>query len=504
MKKILICFIITLLFSYSLFSQQSINYDISFFPYTITDTLYKDSLTYNKVTINDCDLLSDVGKPVLPVKYVRLLIPSGKRATNVTINQTSNDQLQTLLHKVCYATPPVPFGESIENVEEGFDTIIYSQSTPFPTSRVSIISQNFFRGNCIVTIAVYPILYTPSINQISYVSNISFSLNYISDSNYLKDMYFDEKDRGLLSHMIDNSSNITQFAPLNISPEGSGTKNISVNAKYLIVTERRLIPAFAELLDWKRRKGLPSQAVAIEDVLADPDYPGDLISKIYDDAGKLRQFLFGAYQQGVEYVLLAGANVPIRKGSAGHNNLHELVQIPTDLYFSDFDGNWNLDGDQCYGEEYARFGLYQGQGDSIDLLTEIYIGRIMARSEWEVRNWTRKLIFYEQNPGNGDGTYLTKALFTLADEYMSCSRTCCTSHTGIYENYLQPNLFNFLNVIDLLKEKESKHDTNPIAPTGREIISKFNENYGFASFCGTVHLILLLLPQEETIQVYML
>jgi len=87
MKKILICFIITLLFSYSLFSQQSINYDISFFPYTITDTLYKDSLTYNKVTINDCDLLSDVGKPVLPVKYVRLLIPSGKRATKTRLKE---------------------------------------------------------------------------------------------------------------------------------------------------------------------------------------------------------------------------------------------------------------------------------------------------------------------------------------------------------------------------------------------------------------------------------
>ena len=137
MKKILICILITFLSSSYLFSQQSISYNVSFSPYTITDTLYNDSIVYNKIVINDCYLTSDVGKPVLPVKYVRLLIPRGTRATNVIINQISNNQTQTLLHKVCYATPPVPLRESIENVEEGFDTIIYSQSTPFPTSRVS-------------------------------------------------------------------------------------------------------------------------------------------------------------------------------------------------------------------------------------------------------------------------------------------------------------------------------------------------------------------------------
>ncbi|MBP1646247.1 MAG: hypothetical protein H6Q16_1822 [Bacteroidetes bacterium] len=489
MKKILICILITFLSSSYLFSQQSISYNVSFSPYAITDTLYNDSIVYNKIVINDCYITSDVGKPVLPVKYVRLLIPRGTRATNVIINQTSNNQTQTLLHKVCYATPPIPIGESLENVEEGFDTIIYSQSTPFPTSRVSVVSQNFFRGNCIVTIAVYPILYTPSINQISYVSNISFSLNYVSDSNYLKDMYFDEKDRGLLSHMIDNPNIVTQFAPVNLSPASSGTKSISVNAKYLVVTERKLLPAFAELLDWKRRKGLPSQVVAIEDILADPDYQnGDEISNINDDAGKLRQFLYETYNNGngVEYVLLAGANIPIRLGDGFHNSPNLGDNVPTDLYFSDFDGHWNLDGDEYYGEEYVRNGQYREDCDSIDLFTEIYIGRIMARNEWEVRNWTRKLIIYEQNPGNG--TYLTKAFFTIADQFVSCNDGSPVnggwfggSFDYSYRNYYS-DIFTQMEVI---QENVDNHvQIIPTYPKGRDAISAFNNNYGFTGFLG--------------------
>lgn len=472
MKKVLISVLIALLSSSFLSSQQSVSYNVNFAPYRVTDTLYENNnTTYHKVALNNCDIVLEEGKPILPVKYVRLLIPRGTKATNVVITQTGNEQITTLSHKICYATPLIPVGELIENKEKGLDSTLYSQSTPFPTSRVSVVEQSFFRGNCIVTIAVYPILYLPSNNQISYVSDIGFSLEYASDAKHLKDMYFDENDRILLSRMIDNPDDVAQFAPINISPASRGAKNISVNAKYLVVTERKLLPAFAELLDWKRRKGLSSQAVAIEDILTDTDYPGDLISNIYDDAGKLRQFLFDAYQQGVEYVLLAGANIPIRKGSIyndPYTNSHitnevEYYIIPTDLYFSDFDGDWNIDEDIYYGESQ----------DNVDYTSEIYIGRIMPQNEWEVKNWTRKLLIYEQNPGNGDGSYLTKGFFTQADQ-LQLGREV--------QRYWKPNI-NWMTSYTLFEE-EGGHDTpvTPNFPKGVDVVNEFNNHYAVASF----------------------
>jgi hypothetical protein len=479
MKRIL-TFLCIAVSSYTIFAQQSIRHTVNFSPYVI-DSLYVDGNMYNTIKIDSSDSYAEVGKPVLPVKYIRLLIPKGTRTTGIVINQTSVEQTQILSHKVCYGTPSIPAGEAIEQETIGFDTILYSQSTPYPISRVSVIRKDYFRGNCIVTIAIYPILYTPYINQISYVSNIDFSLQYVTDSSLKKDMYFDDKDRELLSHMIDNQNNITAFAPLNLSPNGNGTKNISVDSKYLIVTERKLIPAFAEFMDWKRRKGITIQAVAIEDVLT--NYTGDLISGIYDDAGKLRQFLNDVYQQHqlddqkhLEYVLLAGTTIPIRKGVATNNNTDQDYNIPTDLYFCDFDGNWNFDGDNFYGEPE----------DNVDFGSEIYVGRIMPQNEWEVKNWVRKLIIYEKNPGNGDGNYLTKGFFTQADQYLGCS-TCRPIWLSDYERNWA-SCTNWLTTRVLFEENVNPNDEDlithipPTHPTGAEVINEFNNHYGFASF----------------------
>ena len=466
MKKIL-TFLCIAISSYTLFAQQSIRHTVNFSPYFIDDSLYVDGNIYNTINIDSCDSYAEVGKPVLPVKYVRLLIPKGTRATGIVINQTSVEQSQILLHKISYGTPPVLMGEVIEQDTVGFDTILYSQSTPYPISRVAIVGSGYFRGNCIVTIAIYPILYTPSINQISYVSNIDFSLQYVTDTSLKKDMYFDDKDRELLSHMIDNQNNIMAFAPLNISTNSNGSKSISVNSKYLIVTERNLIPAFAEFMDWKRRKGITIQAVAIEDILANYTQ-GDIVSGINDDAGNLRQFLNDAYQQQLpdqqhlEYVLLAGANIPIRKASYNNTDYKENL-IPTDLYFSDFDGNWNVDGNNYYGN----------YNDHVDFVSEIYIGRIMARNEWEVKNWTRKVLIYEQNPGNGDASYLTKCFFSQADEALSGNNV---------QQYWLPNI-PWMSSYTLFEEEGGANTpTTPNFPKGADIINEFNNHYGIASF----------------------
>ena len=82
------------------------------------------------------------------------------------------------------------------------------------------------------------------------------------------------------------------------------------------------------------------------------------------------------------------------------------------MYFSDFDGNWNLDNDSHYGEPQ----------DGVDNGQEILMGRIQPQNEWEVRNWTRKVLQYEKNPGNGDFSYLTKAFYIQADQLQDRDR----------------------------------------------------------------------------------
>ncbi len=135
--------------------------------------------------------------------------------------------------------------------------------------------------------------------------------------------------------------------------------------EYTVVTNRELAPAFDRLIGWKRQKGYSAGVVCIEDILACPDFQGgDLVSNIDDDAGKLRAYLKYTYDSGsLRYALLAGdyTVLPIRYGTGRRSitikdsqnqdsSIYVDWPIPSDLYFSDFNGNWNVDGDSLYGE----------------------------------------------------------------------------------------------------------------------------------------------------------
>jgi hypothetical protein len=141
--------------------------------------------------------------------------------------------------------------------------------------------------------------------------------------------------------------------------------------------------------------------------------------------------------------------------------------VPTDLYFSEFDGDWDDDSDAYYGEPISPSG-----GDAVDYFQEIFIGRIMVTSASEVRNWTNKVETYELNPGNGDPSYVTKAFFTQADQMQ-------------VDNQARDILNNATWITDTTIFEEEGGGctyTVPDFPTGSDVIDEFNNHYGFCSF----------------------
>jgi len=161
--------------------------------------------------------------------------------------------------------------------------------------------------------------------------------------------------------------------------------------------------------------------VIVEDIFS--EYSGDLVSGIYDEAGKIREFLKDMYTNYcLEYVLLGGDNtvLPIRYGFGDINdqdpqrdNFSEY--IPTDLYYAEYNGDWNVDADTLFGEPFNLLDTLDD--DDPEYESEVYVGRILCRSSEEVSNWTTKLKKYEINPGNGNGSYLTKS-FMIQSDYM--------------------------------------------------------------------------------------
>ncbi len=65
--------------------------------------------------------------------------------------------------------------------------------------------------------------------------------------------------------------------------------------------------------------------------------------------------------------------------------------LPTDAYFACLDGSWNRDGDKRWGEPTDG-----DQGDEVDLLAEVWVGRAPVDTPDEAASFVEKTIRYER------------------------------------------------------------------------------------------------------------
>ena len=224
-------------------------------------------------------------------------------------------------------------------------------------------------------------------------------------------------------------------------------------------------------------------------------------------AGRIRAYLKDQYENhNLEYAVIVGGEtdwdftpnvndemLPVRYCCYDHdtwmdedaeppnedNNYH---RIASDIYFADFDGDYDLEGDanEYYGETYSGYPDYIN-ADPIDMYTEIYVGRVVTSSQENVANdeqvkrWAEKLITYETNPGYGSYSYLTKSvLFNgyLYEDYDN-PNSPYRLYMGTLTNILNNNL-DYFNPINTTR--------NPSNPDGIEIINEMNGGYGITHF----------------------
>lgn len=194
--------------------------------------------------------------------------------------------------------------------------------------------------------------------------------------------------------------------------------------------------------------------VCMEDILNKPTYQdGDVTSGINDDAGKLRAYLSYAFEaHALKYVLLGGKppHVPIRYG---YDN-SRFGQIPTDLYFSEFNGDWDVGIGDVYGESLH---------DAVDYYPDVYIGRILCNTIEEANNYVEKLMLYELNPGNGNPEYLGRCLAIHSYEHRPSQTVDITSYFSGCDTIVQNGIF----------------------PNGAYVINQINStHYGILFFNG--------------------
>lgn len=429
---------------------------------------------YDSVIMNGLESISVVGAPQVPVKFINLIIPPGMDVDNLAI--VTNPQTLSKPYNLIPVQAQIPTSENWQPgpfIEP--DDAYYTMSV-YPPTAAEVVNYGYFDGNGrIATIAVYPLQYMPKSKQVVLNSSIDLNLSFKASSQKAvyptkRSGYLQDKYNALLGNIVENPNDIQMYYS---QPPATGL--LPTEADYVIVAPAELIPSFADFISWKAAKGLNIYTKSIEDIVAqypagDQVIPGGL--GIADDAGSIRQYLFEQYSQhGLVYALLVGddTNFPIRYGVAGNYSQYDQVpvpnNVPTDLYFSDFSGDWNVDGDGHYGEP----------ADSIDMVAEIFVGRLLAPSLAQdgaqfIENWTEKLITYEGNPGYGDGSYLTNVVYAVADQLVSSSQvpeqiSLLSSHGFQVNAMIEDPQYGVLGT-----------------PTGAQVIDQINHGTGIISF----------------------
>lgn len=173
-----------------------------------------------------------------------------------------------------------------------------------------------------------------------------------------------------LRDFIDNPTDLDNI----VSQIPIGVSDLGRRIEYLIISSKDMIENFKPLADWKRKKGIPSYIMSVEEIRA--KYQGRDLQE------QIKHCIYHLYlEYGLKYILLGGDDtiVPVRYCQRISEEVIPENRYPTDLYYSCFDKNFQWDAN-----EDGIFGTAQ---DNISPNIDVYLTRLPIRTKEDVDNY---------------------------------------------------------------------------------------------------------------------
>ncbi len=473
--KFLILLVVLLAFNSVGARADQITHTVTYDPSKLSityDTI--DNVAYSKIYYKDMISVKSQGQPVLPSDVLLFSVPYNADSFDVQCNVVSYEEYQ--LNADVYAgSQIIEMNDSSVVVYNQKASEVYSVNAYYPDSLVMGFNVGFIHGNNrVLKTHLYPLSYNPVTRKIRLATSIQLVVNYTINSSIIpnivrrnKDVF--EKEQMITESFVQNGEDVannsfTTSTQLNVPSDV--TRETFPTYNYCIITSRELAPAFKKILAMKRQKGLSAGTVCVEDLIASPLFnTGDINYNnstnmtyiLNDSAGIVRNYLKYAFNEAnnpTSFVLMGG-----KKEHAPVRYLGLTNYLETDTYFSDLTQVWDDDGNIWYGE-----------GNLINLpivfYPDLYVGRLLCDNTEEIDNYSNKLYQYNFNPGDGDASYLKRALYFFSHQYEE--DFICTSSSDVF--------FDSMTAMDpfegLIK--------------GSDIINEINRtDYGFISgSCG--------------------
>jgi len=439
-------------------SLDSINYKFYFSKPEISNV---DE--YIKLDVQESEnFLRITGNPEIPMFVYSFDLPFGVKNTNINC-LVSNEHKIKLSKKIAPSPQAIPKSSDISEedlkIVENFE--VYSSNDKYPQNwydyKITCGLNSNMQRVTHVSLYIYPVRYSPGLNEIYFINGISIEVDY--------------------SDLINQNKFEEEFDLVVIAPEkfSNGLQN---------------------LIDHKNDNNVATFLKTTEDIYV--EYSGN------DKPEKIKYFIKDAIETyNISYVLLVGglksyynANdrddlnqgsenwyVPVRYTNIKKTGTSDPGTI-SDLYYADIyeEGggfsSWDSNDDGIYAHWDKLVGV---EDDILDLNPDVFIGRLPCRSKLELSILSKKIINYEST------TPASKSWFTT----MVCIGGL--SHDMYLEQpdgeYLCDVAFDHMD--DLIDKKvkvyASNNGSSILVPKRLGIIPSFIGGAGYVLFEGHGH-----------------
>ncbi len=386
---------------------------------------------YTWVEIPGAVYLHAPGWPRLPSTTVRIALPIDMRVTGLRVRSVETEVLPGR-HRVAPAQRVCAFSDAEDACPRAEpDRGAYASGEAYPPAVAEFERQADLAGQNFAVVRIHPLQYVAAEERLLLHTSVEFVLEG-EPGHELGDYLPRSASAGsvlsysrMVSGMVDNPQAVQLSRGIRGTANGRGVEPGC--HEYVVVTKADWADAFAPLVEWKTRKGVPATVVTTEWIYAQESYEGTTVEKI-------RGFVRDAYESwGTTYFLLGGRVDVVPCEERWIVSVKPDESIPNDTYYADFDDDW---------------------------VCEVHVGRVMVRNVSDIAIVVNKILNYEkspslsnyarkatlfgmdQAPGGAEGENCKTAIHSL---YIPADWTVQT----IYDSDLGPHRTPFLEALNL-------------------------------------------------------
>ncbi len=329
--------------------------------------------------------LNPVGAPNLPWQVLDVLLPPDAALSSVTVD-LSGERWEAVDHalQIAPAPPEMTWKDGRPVIDwphdrqlvDGRDTLFYAIDAQYPEAPVKLINTGRMRQYRLVQVGVALFKWNPIRNRLQRLirGEIKVSFDRLAlrqasgiQANALQNPVGRDTMRQIAANFTSQIDAYSQVTDTSISGADTELPLAGEAGTYVIVTTDAIQSTSTSLDDFAAHK--IGQGFTVQ-VVTESDWGGGTGDAA---AENIRAWLQANYiAESISHVLLIGdpdsttGDVPMKLTypKAGYTS-------PTDYYYADLTGNWDLDGDSHYGEFEEDFGT-----GGVDRYWEVLVGRI--------------------------------------------------------------------------------------------------------------------------------